>query len=373
MVTKLNIKQIATMDRRKFVKGVTGLGLSVPLGCFSLSTAQASNSEQPSSGRVFSCAQLAQRHHLICSDLQGQTLFNIPLPARGHGMTLAPNNEIAVVFARRPGQFMLSFDPATGQSINQYQMPSGRHCFGHGCFDNSGLLYASQGFTQDSAGVIGVYDVANNFKEVRTLTGFGIGPHEILFHPDQQHLIVAVGGIQTHGRDKVNLATMAPSLVYLDKQTGAVVQSISLPDHLLSIRHLAVDEQGLVALACQYQGDEAINPLLYTHQLGQTDAMAVAGEEEEWLRFNDYLGSVAIYQDQIIATSPRGNCFAIWHKATRELISITPLTDVCGAAPLTANGFVLTTGQGKLASKNSAVNTQWAWDNHLMATDALNL
>ena len=377
MVIKLPKHNKATSNpidtqRRLLVAGLGWLSISAPLAYlgFGAPKAGANTITLP---RLFACAQQAQQHYLVCVDQQGETLFSIPLPARGHGMALHPSLPLGVVFARRPGQFMLAFDPLTGATLSQQQMAPDRHCYGHGCFDAEGLLYVSEGVSQNSAGVIAVYDPTNNFAQRAAFTGFGIGPHEIVLHPDQQHLIVAVGGIQTDGRDDLNIATMAPSLVYLNKRTGALVQTVTLADHLLSIRHLAVDDQGLVALACQYQGDDAINPLLYTHQLGQEQARAVAGSEEDWLRFDDYLGSVAIDQDKIIATSPRGNCFAVWHKSTGALISITPLTDVCGAAALTAQGFVLTTGQGKLASKNSAINTQWSWDNHLMAIAESNL
>ena len=70
--------------------------------------------------------------------------------------------------------------------------------------------------------------------------------------------MVANGGIDTHpesGRTKLNIATMAPNLAYLN--AGEVIEAVTLPQemHKNSIRHLAVDNQGQVAFGMQWQGD----------------------------------------------------------------------------------------------------------------------
>ncbi|MCE2573350.1 DUF1513 domain-containing protein [Motilimonas eburnea] len=356
-----------SLSRRQFLRTLAYLGVTTSLAG-SLSWAQGQTPR-----RFLSCAQQQQQDYLVCADVSGQTRYQLPLPERGHGLAVNPNQDLGLVFSRRPGRYITAFNVQTGEQEWQHALPSERHCYGHGCFSQDGLLYVSEGDTATSQGVIGVYQVEQSLKQVALLQGFGIGPHEIVMHPDQQHLIVAVGGIATDKRTPLNLNTMAPSLVYLDRHTGKRVHTVTLPDHLLSIRHLAVATDGTVAMACQYQGESEMLPLLYRHQLSlpatslTSQAQPVAGSEEDWLRFNDYLGSVAMVGEQIISTSPRGNCVGRWHKDTGALLGIENLNDVCGLAVTPEQQAVLTTGAGVIAHQAQRHLTPWAWDNHAIA------
>ena len=64
------------------------------------------------------------------------------------------------------------------------------------------------------------------------------------------------GGIQTHpdsGRTKLNLPFMRPNLAYLDVNSGAMLDVVALPGALRmnSLRHVAIDATGRVAVAAQ--------------------------------------------------------------------------------------------------------------------------
>ncbi len=362
--------QAKSFSRRQFLRTLAYLGVSTSLAS-SFNTLALAKDQKPL--RLLSCAQKQQQDYLVCADTKGQTQYQLMLPERGHGLAVNSNQDLGLVFSRRPGRFITAFDPQTGVQLWQHALPNDRHCYGHGCFSSDGLLYVSEGDSATSQGVIAVYQIDKGLKQVALLSDFGLGPHEILLHPDQQHLIIAVGGIATQGREKLNLTSMAPSLVYLNRHSGKLVHTVTLGDHLLSIRHLAVADDGTVAMACQYQGDSETLPLLYRHQLQlpvselTSQAIPLAGAEEDWLRFNDYLGSVAIVDEQIITTSPRGNCVGRWHKDTGQLLGIDNLNDVCGLAVMPDQGVLLTTGTGVVQYQALRHLTPWAWDNHALA------
>ncbi|MBV6657419.1 MAG: DUF1513 domain-containing protein [Devosiaceae bacterium] len=66
---------------------------------------------------------------------------------------------------------------------------------------------------------------------------------------DGHTTVVANGGIHTHPdypRQKLYLPTMAPSLAYLDVETGDLVDQVSKPSelHQLFIRHLTQTAYG---------------------------------------------------------------------------------------------------------------------------------
>ena len=71
---------------------------------------------------------------------QGQPVFDLPLPGRGHAAAAHPTRAEAVAFARRPGTFAHVIDCSTGQVIAELHSPEGRHFMGHGAFDLAGDL-----------------------------------------------------------------------------------------------------------------------------------------------------------------------------------------------------------------------------------------
>src|SRR3546814_9184204 len=85
-------------------------------------------------------------------------------------------------------------------------------------------------------------------------------------------LAVCNGGIRTHPdfpRAKLNLATMRPSLAYIDRHKGRLIAEARWPDdrHQLSIRHLDVATDGTVAFGMQYKGPKGdAMPLVAMHR-----------------------------------------------------------------------------------------------------------
>ena len=162
----------------------------------------------------------------------GARVFDLPLPGRGHSFAVHPDGSVAVHFARRPGRFALVLDLGQGTVARTVAAPDGRHFYGHGVFSpDARLLYATENDFVGERGVIGVYDAARGYARVGELPSHGIGPHEIALLSDGETLVVANGGIATHPdlpRVKLNLPTMAPSLCFVDRRSGALRRELTL-------------------------------------------------------------------------------------------------------------------------------------------------
>ncbi|MEO1425143.1 MAG: DUF1513 domain-containing protein, partial [Pseudomonadota bacterium] len=174
---------------------------------------------------------------------------------------------------------------------------------------------------------------------------------DVLRLPGTEILAVANGGIQTHpdtGRAKLNLATMQPNLTYLT--TAGVIAQHHLDDamRLNSIRHLAVREDGLVALAMQWQGPlDAVPPLLALHGRGDPTLGLLAAPGREQRRTRGYAGSIAFSGDGggVAITAPRGGRAHLFDVETGVLRASVERPDICGIAA-SFDGHLATDGHG---------------------------
>jgi hypothetical protein len=254
------------ITRRSFLAGAgTGLAISLAPG--------ASWAEIGGPAYLAAARDAAGDYRLIGLDHGGAALFDLPLPDRGHAAAAHPHRAEAVFFARRPGTFALVVDCGAGRIAVRLEAPAGRHFYGHGAFSADGrTLFTTENDFFAGAGRIGVWDAGAGYARLGEVASGGIGPHEIVLMPDGETLAVANGGIQTHpdtGREKLNLATMAPNLTYLRARDGSPVATVEPPPELRlnSLRHLAVAPDGLVAVAAQWEGaPEDGVPLLALHR-----------------------------------------------------------------------------------------------------------
>ncbi|WP_456295789.1 DUF1513 domain-containing protein [Vibrio sp. AK197] len=356
---------VTDKTRRNLLKAAL-LGMAAPVlpfGC-------ASNRALREPGLIGCSIHGRDDFQVTIADEFGQPIYRLPLPARGHGVAIAPQLGHAAAFARRPGEFLMVFDYTKGTLVQTIKAFNRRHFYGHGVYSNDGhWLYATEGERATSRGIIGVYDARNQYQKVDELTGFGIGPHEVIIMQDGT-LVVGVGGVHTDGRTPLNLSTMEPSLTYLSPE-GELLDQVGLADHHLSIRHLAHDGNKTVLCGQQYRGKpEAYPSLLAMHQRGQP-MVPLHAEPEQWARFNHYIASIAATNDWILATSPRGNCYGIWSKHSGELVELLPLPDASGVV---TNGreFRVSSGSGKVIFQTQPggkrqINSNIPWDNHWSA------
>lgn len=314
----------------------------------------------------------------------GQIQARVALPGRGHGIAVSPEGGCLAAFARRPGIFAVIVWPFSGKPLQAVTSEPGRHFYGHGCFSKDGrLLYTVENDFEAARGVIGVYDVSGSkVRRVGEFDSSGVGPHEVLLSPDGGILIVANGGIETHpgkGREKLNLETMAPSVVFLKAETGDVLAEHRLDRalHQVSLRHMALDAQGRAWVGGQYEGPaDAAPPLVAVFSRDDTPVLTgIPGHLTAELQ--NYIGSVSAAADgSVIATSaPRGGKTLFWNAATGVFIGSQTIPDGCGIAPIDQGSFMISDGNGGMsyvaeASEPAEILSRppgFSWDNHLIA------
>ncbi|MFP2769022.1 DUF1513 domain-containing protein [Oceanisphaera sp. KMM 10153] len=366
------------MQRRRFLKGLSAVGVLYSLGLAGCALPRRSQSYLLGGGR-----RDQNRYVVQALNLDGSLRYELPLPDRGHGMAVHPHLPLAICHARRPGGFLCLFDHAEGRLLQVRAADPRRHYYGHGVFSADGRrLFTTEGVSNSSEGIIGVYELAaGRLEKVAEYRGFGTGPHEIRLLPNG-NLVVGVGGVHTLGREPLNLNSMAPSLSYLDATTGALLEQATLADRQLSIRHLAVTTDGEVFTGQQYRGEpDDYPPLIVRHRAGQprqplggTAPIPLGGTPLDWARFNHYIASIAVTDTLIAATSPPGNCYGLWHRHSGELIRIAPLPDASGASAQDGQIW-LGSGQGGISRLDSSGREQrfysaYQWDNHWALIDA---
>ena len=316
----------------------------------------------------------------------GARVFDVPLPGRGHSFAVRPDGNATVHFARRPGRFALVLDLLRSTVAHRVETPAGRHFYGHGVFSPDGrLLYATENDFDRERGVVGVYDAHAGYRRVGELPSHGIGPHEIGLLSDGETLVVANGGIATHPdlpRVKLNLPTMAPSLCFVDRRSGALRRELVLDPalHRLGIRHLAVAPNDTVAFAMQYEGSTHDRVPLVALQRGEGPLRLLNGPPSVIRAMKNYCGSVCFDPGggAIAVSAPRGNLVTFWDVGTGRYLSSAKVSDGCGVAPGAGPGeFLASSGLGGVVAIGARSGTTRPlnvggleaarWDNHLVA------
>jgi hypothetical protein len=321
------------------------------------------------------------------------TVFKNQLPSRAHHVAVNAARGIYIVVARRPGTWMLLGDLASGRLHTELRVPEDRHLFGHGVFSaEHDLFYTTESNFDDMSGDSGLIvewrvtgeGAGATLERLREFPSYGVGPHELLLHPDGETLIVANGGIRTHpsrDRENLNIDTMQPSLAYVDCHSGKLLEQHYMPAdfHQSGIRHLDVNADGLVALAMQFEGEPFMDvPLLATHRRGEALRFLHAGGELQ-PQLKQYIGALRYDTGGrfFAASAPYGNMITFWDAEAGTLLHSTRARDGCGVCAV-RDGFMFSTGTtGRIAHIDLATNTvtdldigdtaRMLWDNHMSA------
>ena len=354
-------------DRRAFLASVASYGLASSVAWAEVGYP-----------RYLAAAQVGvQNYALFGLDADGAEVFSVPLAGRGHAAAAHPKRAEAVAFGRRPSTFAVVVNCLDGSILAMLKAPDGRHFYGHGVFDREGdRLYTTENDFGRGTGVIGIWDATAGYQRIAEVPSGGTGPHEIIRLPKSDVFVVANGGIDTHpetGREKLNLPTMRSNLCYLD-DAGEVLERWQLPetDQLSSIRHIAAAPTGLVAFACQWQGDARKHPPLQgTHERGSAPDLRQGPSGVTHL--NGYAGSVSFSGDstRFAVTYPRANLLAVWATSGGSPVQSVRRIDVCGVAAA-RTGFAITSGEGvfsKVGDAESPIgrSSKRKWDNHLVS------
>lgn len=341
---------------------------------------------------ISACADVSGKYRICGFSSRGAMAFNLALPGRGHSFAVHPEGQVAVHFARRPQRFAHVIDLVHGVVIREFNAPFDRHFYGHGVFSQDGhFLYASENHFKRECGVIGVYDAMEGYRRSGELDSHGIGPHEIQLLSDGNTLVVANGGILTSPelpRVKLNIPTMAPSLCYIDRHEGTLLQKHRLaPDlHQLSIRHIAVGKDDAVAVAMQYEGPASdVVPLVAvcrTQHLRGSPLRLFKAPADVLRSMKQYCGSICFdSSSHVVAVSaPRGNQVGFWRADTGAYLSSMMVSDGCGVSAGSRPGeFLVSSGrggivvadawQGKARQLEPAFLGAFRWDNHMATAD----
>lgn len=360
------------VDRRTFIAGAGALLVS-GLSARSAEALEGADALFGAACRTgdgsFACAVFTE---------DGRIVSTVQLPDRGHDVAFDPVARRAVAFGRRPRTFAVVFDPLSGAILRTLASLPGRHFFGHGFFSPGGrLLYATENDFDAARGLIGVYDVEADFRRIGEFDTHGMDTHEALLMPDGETIVVANGGIETHpdyGRQKLNLATMDPSLVFIDRRTGDLLEKHRLPSelHQLSIRHIAIDGRDRVWFGCQYEGPKAEAPQIAGFAERGHGLTLASLPERDLAQMANYVGSVAMNRERnwVALSSPVGDTLLVLDAGSGAIVSRRTLRDGCGLAP-SRPGFIATSGTGNILhladEREPPVHAPLEWDNHILA------
>jgi uncharacterized protein len=253
----------------------------------------------------------------------------IDLPTRAHGLARLSEGSVLVA-ARRPGDWLLSWHPASGKT-QWHWSEENRRFTGH-VLATPEAIYSVETDTDTGAGLIGVRDPATLIKRAEWPT-HGSDPHALVLVGEA--LIVANGGVPTWpetGRARRRDEPVSSSLVSLDRRSGAHRGTWRLSDTEISMRHLAqgVDERGIVlGIALQAQHEDAAQraaaPVL---ALWRGDALTLAQAEPA---AQGYGGDIAFAQGHFVIGCPRGNC-VIQHTTQGHITKKITLTEACAVS-----------------------------------------
>jgi hypothetical protein len=316
--------------------------------------------------------------------------FALRLPARGHHVAVHPQGRYFVMVARRPDTWLLVGDAARGKELATLRVPDNRHLFGHGIFSADGRhFYTTESDFDNLEGDSGLIVSWNveldknglHLQRAQEFPSYGVGPHELLLVPDQQVIAIANGGIRTHpshDRDNLNVDTMQPSLAYIDRHDGALLEQHYLPPewHQASLRHFDVNAEGQIAFGMQYEGEPGIDvPLVGTHRRGE-DLRLLSAPQPLQGQMQQYVGALRFAADgkSFVASCPRGNMLTFWNAESGELLNSVRSRDGCGVCAV-EQGYFFSAGTGRLAWYDAATQEvhefdtgpelHQLWDNHL--------
>jgi uncharacterized protein len=345
-----------------------------------------STAKKESNSRILSASSNDRgEYFLTITDNNNRLLYQHQLPSRGHAITVNQRHQRIFCISRRP-ENMISVLSMEGELLQRISTPPERHLYGHAVCDSNGdFLYTTENNISDGNGRIGVWDIRKQTALLTTFSSYGVGPHDIALSHDQQYLIVANGGIRTapqSGRKKLNIDTMSPSLVFIDRVSGQLHKRLQLPSRFQhnSIRHLATDDQGNVFIALQNQLKNNPNELLLIRYDKIKDQLIPLQVPTHLVtRLQGYIGSIALDHSQSVigATSPRGNC-VLFYSIDGTFLYHLNNEDICGIqAGHTTGEFILSSGKGeiirclareKLSILSARKHNSIYWDNHLSRT-----
>lgn len=344
-----------TSNRRTFLRsGIIAASASVLVGLQGCGL--------KSKGRLIGGYQKPDGSYGISAiNTDGDLLWDIPTQTRVHGLSIHPHQAIGAIAARRPGSYIILFDPDSGTKLQELACPSDYFLEGHLEFTEE-QLWSTAAQKSSSQGALLCWNL-NDYRtspEIRPLPG--LGPHQVI-RGETGQLWVALGGWQTRDREVLNSQSFKSSLLGYDFKNETFHQAGN-PEDSLSIRHLAYNNGDLFA-AMQYPDPHPSSEALiykYSNQ-GWT---ALKAPHLGWQGFKGYIASLAANDQLLVATSPQGHRLGVWDRNSLEPLVNEKMLDVAGATNLDDQLYV-SSGTGLTANPvrpSGKKRTGIHWDNH---------
>ncbi|MDO9322843.1 MAG: DUF1513 domain-containing protein [Pseudomonas sp.] len=366
------------MNRRNFL-GLAGLSLGTLAAAAAFSGWTLSR--QGPQALLLSARNDADGRHLAVGyRLDGTQVFSTQVSERCHDVVAHPSLPLALFVGRRPSTQSYLIDCRDGRLVQTLHSPIDRHFYGHAVFHRSGdWLYSTENDTRDPGrGVLGVYRLQDGqLQRHSELSTHGVGPHQLLWLPDGETLVVANGGIRTEAdsREELNLDAMDSSLVLMRRDGSLLSKEQLAAQQMNSIRHLAVAADGTVVSGQQYQGDPTASAALLAIKRPGQPLQAFPLAEGQRQAMQQYCASLSIHDElRLLAlTAPRGNRLFIWDLDSAAVRLDVPLADCAGIGAV-PEGFVVSSGTGRCrlydcrSPQIVATALQLPaglWDNHL--------
>lgn len=317
----------------------------------------------------------------------GRDVVSVPMPGRGHDITVSPVDRTCVVFARRPGNFAIAFSADGRHEPIAFTTPADRHFYGHGVFSRDGrLLYATENDFEAARGVIGMYDVGAGYRRVGEFSSGGIGPHDLAVLDDGKVMVIANGGLIEHpdigrGRRILNPDAIETTIAYVDLRTGDLIERHEIEaTGALSLRHLDVARDGTIIIGAQVAtGPVGSEALVYRHRR-QSPLKSIALPVAARQGLSGYVSSIACDRagELVAVTSSKGARALVLDIASGRVVHTRALEDVSGIAPAPRpSEFLMTAGTGHIehvdareAARATDAATPWMWDNHAVLVSA---
>lgn len=307
----------------------------------------------------------------------GTLLWQSPVSTRCHSGCNRPGAAEVLFFQRRPGWAFYVIDRQTGERRHRIRAAEGEHFVGHGVFSADGrYLYATASRYEAGEGIVAVFDSEQGYQRVNTFELNGTGPHQLTLHPDGQTLIVGLGGILTHpdyDRIKLNLDSMEPALVLVDRHSGAILSRKRPSHHQLSTRHVDAAPDGTLYAAYQYQGPaHELPPLVARYHNGRYTEIRFSDAVQKQL--GNYIASIVAHpeNDLVAIASPIGGTALVFDGPSGDIVEIARLADCAGVEALTGGDFLVSSGRGKLVRigqgqpAREIATMAVKWDHHLV-------
>ncbi|WP_100638548.1 DUF1513 domain-containing protein [Marinobacter salexigens] len=363
------------LTRRSLIKtALAGSAAFTLSGCSILPRKAASHSPQQYTGAV---GLPGDRFAVGAIAPDGKMLWQSPVNTRCHSGCNRPGTAQVAFFERRPGWAFYVLNSTSGERLHRIIAAEGEHFVGHGVFSPDGrYLYAPANRYEPGEGIIAVYDSHRGYQRANTFELNGIGPHQITLHPDGQTLIVGLGGILTHpdyDRIKLNLPTMKPALVMMDRGSGEILGRFQPSHHQLSTRHVDAAPDGTLYAAYQYQGPaHELPPLVARYRNGHYEEIDLG--EDIHRALGNYIASIVAHpeNDLVAIASPIGGTALIFNSRSGAIIEKAAIPDCAGVEALAGGDFLVSSGRGKLvrigkgkpAKEIASMPVQW--DHHLV-------